>query len=572
VNDATKTTVILGAAAVLAVFATISGPRAVKQDLFSDQGELFFPAFTDPNTAVELEVTQFSAEQATASVFGVRRDKNGMWTIPSHFGYPADAKDRMGKAAAMLIGLAKSKPESDRTEDHVAMGVVDPLDQSADPAGRGTRIKMKDSAGNALADLIVGKEVAGKLERFYVCVPGKRRVYSVELKGELSTRFADWIETDLLKAKSWDMQKVVFDNYAVDEQRGVIVPGDKLVIDKDKDSKWTLAGLDPATEEPNADKLREIADTLTQIKIAGVRPKPEGLTARLEKATGYDHVLLRQSLIDKGFFLGEGGRLYANEGDLLFETKKGVRYKLAFGELVPGSADEVSAGVGQPKAPEAGAEGPAPVAADNRFLMVSAEFVEALLEKPKDARLPKEHMDKRRQAREQLEKIKAAIESWKTGHEGKLPESLAQLLEKPEGGEALLAELPKDPWDGDYQLQVDGEAFAVVCAGEDKALGGEGVAEDLRSDAFQREDDLRRLHDDWEAHDTKVKEGREEADRLTKRFGPWYYVIDKTLFDKLKPKREDLVKPKEKKDEEPKPGEAPGGVQGGVPGTGGGEE
>ena len=32
--------------------------------------------------------------------------------------------------------------------------------------------------------------------------------------------------------------------------------------------------------------------------------------------------------------------------------------------------------------------------------------------------------------------------------------------------------------------------------------------------------------------------------RLTKRFGPWYYVIDQSLFGKLKPKRADLVKPK----------------------------
>ena len=41
---------------------------------------------------------------------------------------------------------------------------------------------------------------------------------------------------------------------------------------------------------------------------------------------------------------------------------------------------------------------------------------------------------------------------------------------------------------------------------------------------------------------------------LTKRFGPWYYVIDKTLFDKLKPARADLVQPKS---EEAKPGDAP---------------
>ena len=71
-----KTGVILGAAAVLTVLATMSGPKAVKQDLFSDQGELFFPQFTDSTAAVELEVTEFSEERATARKFAVRRDKD----------------------------------------------------------------------------------------------------------------------------------------------------------------------------------------------------------------------------------------------------------------------------------------------------------------------------------------------------------------------------------------------------------------------------------------------------------------------------------------------------------------
>ncbi|MCA8974367.1 MAG: DUF4340 domain-containing protein [Planctomycetes bacterium] len=539
-----KTGVILGAAAVLTVLATMSGPKAVKQDLFSDQGELFFPQFTDSTAAVELEVTEFSEERATARKFAVRRDKDGRWTIPSHGGYPADAKDRMGKAAAMLIGLTKARSVSDRVEDQVDFGVVDPLDESADTVGRGTRITMRDSAGNDLADLILGKEVDGKLDIRYVRQPGKRRTYSTKIDGELSTKFADWIETDLLKATSYDLQKVIFDNYSVDEVRRAIVPGDKFDIAKDKDGKWTIAGLDVAKEEPNTEKMTEIQTALTGIKIVGVRTKPDGLTARLEQATGFDRMLLSQSLADKGYFLGQGGKLFSNEGDLLFETKKGVRYTLRFGELVPGSADEVSSGDAAPATPQAGENGPQPVAADNRYLMVTAEFDEALLSRPQSSRLPKEHMEKRRQARQQIEKITAAIDGWRTAHDNALPESLIKLTEKPESGEAPLAELPKDPWDNDYQLQVNGESFAVISQGEDKAPGGDGAAADIDSSALQHEDDLRRQDDEWTAFDKKVEDGRAEADKLTRRFGPWYYVIDKALFDKLKPKRADLIKAK----------------------------
>ena len=58
------------------------------------------------------------------------------------------------------------------------------------------------------------------------------------------------------------------------------------------------------------------------------------------------------------------------------------------------------------------------------------------------------------------------------------------------------------------------------------------------------EDDLRKAADDWAEYDRKIDEGRKEGEKLTKRFGPWYYVIDQALFAKLKPERKDLVKPK----------------------------
>ena len=84
--------------------------------------------------------------------------------------------------------------------------VVDPLDPSADAAGRGARVVMRDNAGNALADLIVGQEVDGKLDVYYVREPGKRRTYSTKLEGELSTKFADWIETDASTARETDVK------------------------------------------------------------------------------------------------------------------------------------------------------------------------------------------------------------------------------------------------------------------------------------------------------------------------------------------------------------------------------
>lgn len=560
-NEFAKTGAIAGGAVLLALLATLTGPRAVTHEMFSDEGQAFFPTLTDGDAVVDLEVTEFRESSSDVHKFKVTRDDKGRWIIPSHGNYPADAKDRMGKAAALFLGLTKERVVSDRLDDHVAFGVVDPMSDSATTEGRGQRVTMKDSAGNVLADLIIGKEIEDKMDVRYVRIPDKKRVYATKLVGEVSTRFADWIETDLLKTQTWDINKITFDNYSVDEQRGEVVPGDKYVLTKDSASKWTFDGLDTAKEEPNEEKLTEIGNTLGQIKIVGVRAKPEGLTAALEQASGIDRQILGQLLAQKGFFLGRAGKLFSNEGDLLFETKKGVRYTLRFGELVPGEGDAVTAGTEDPKAaqPKPGETGPQPVQANNRYLMVSAEFVESLLQKPKGLRLTQEELDKRSQARKAITAIVSAVDAFRAKNEQKLPESLARLTEKPAEGEPLLAKLDQDPWGGDYALEAQGEGFAIVSLGADKAAGGEGASADVRSDRFSLEDELKTAGTEWTEYDRKVEEGRKEADKLTQRFGPWYYVIDQELFAKLKPKREDLVKPKAA-DATPAPG-TPGGVE-----------
>lgn len=547
-KDVVKTGVCAGAAVALTLLALAVGPRAKSLELFDDEGKLFFADFKDPAVVAELEVIEY---RDAPFPFAVKRDDKGRWTIPSHSGYPADAKDRVAKAATLMIGLKKDAVVDDERSRHADYGVLDPLDPSSETKGRGTRMKMKDSAGNVLADLIIGKEVESKPGVHYVRVPEKKRVYRTKLAGEVSTKFADWIETDLLKAQSWEISKVIFDNYTFNEQattlKEAIVPGEKFTLAKDDAGKWTLAGLDAAKEETNEEKAREIGDTLGQIKIVGVRAKPEGLTAALEQATGRDRKILASYLQPLGYFLLQNGKMYSNEGDLLFETKKGVRYTLRFGELVPGEGEELTAGTSDPnKKPKEGdkpKEGE-PKSGNNRYLMVTVEFVEDLIGKPAGARLPKDQLDKRATARTDIEAIQRAVEAYRAKHENKLPESLAKLTEKPADGDAPLKELKKDPWGNDYLLSVQGEGYAVISFADGNAEGGEGAAADVRSDRLPQEDEFKKTADAWTDYDRKVEDGRKEAEKLGRRFGPWYYVIDQTLFGKLKPKRADLVKAK----------------------------
>ena len=561
-NETVKTLSFVGAAALLVALASITGSGKVENALFDDEGQVLFPEFTDAGAASELVVASYDDASTEIRTFNVRRDEKGIWTIPSHNNYAADAKTRMAKSATMMLGMKRDRVISDLVDDHAKCGVVDPEEQSLETKGRGTKVTFKNQGGQDLASLIIGKELEGNTDMHFVRLPGKKRVYAAKFDNQLSTKFADWIETDLLKAKSYDISKITFDNYSVDEQQGQIVQGDKIVAKKDDASKWAIDGLE-ADKVANEEKLSEVGESLTQIKIVGVRKKPAGLDDRLQSKPGMNDALSLQS---KGFFLLRDGSMRSNEGDLLFETKSGVRYTLRFGEIVYGEGDAVTSGAEvKPKEPKDGEQGPQPMAGNNRYLLVSAEFDQSLLAAPKGARLPDEVLDQRRDARSQIEAIVSAIDAFKQKNEGKLPAALADLTKKPNDTDAaLLTELKQDPWGQDFVYVVEGEGYKLLSKGPDQVEGGDGVGTDVVSTLLVREDDMKRDADQWKEHETKVEAGKKEAADLTRRFGPWYYVIDNALFQKLKPTRADLSKAKDAPAQTPQDGTAP--VAPGVPG------
>ena len=82
----------------------------------------------------------FDPSTATATRFRVMwKDKK--WVIPSHYDYPADARDRLSKTAAAVTDLTKDTIRSDDVKDQEAMGVIDPLDaKTTTLQGRGKRV------------------------------------------------------------------------------------------------------------------------------------------------------------------------------------------------------------------------------------------------------------------------------------------------------------------------------------------------------------------------------------------------------------------------------------------------
>ena len=208
-SETRKTMTIGGAALLVVLLAWLTAPTSATPDAFLDQGEPFFPSFADPNEARTLEIIEFNEQTASAIPFKVTFNE-GRWSIPSHHDYPADGEDRLANTAAGVIGITRDDYRTDNVSDHEACGVVDPIDEGATSLrGRGKRVTLRGSNDQTLADFIVGQAIEGRPGYRFVRIPDQKRVYVAKMDIDLSTRFEDWIERDLLQADRDDIEQVI---------------------------------------------------------------------------------------------------------------------------------------------------------------------------------------------------------------------------------------------------------------------------------------------------------------------------------------------------------------------------
>lgn len=403
-NPLTRTLSFVGVAAVSVVVAATAWYGSQPSDVsgYGDVGKEFFPDFEDVTKATALTVVDFNDDEKEPVSFAVKQNDDGLWVIPSHHNYPAEAEDRLARTATSLLGVEKTAVQSRTKEDWKRYGVVDPAEEGAATAEeRGTRLTLSDSSGNPLVDLIVGNKVEGRDSHYYVREPEKNTTYITPLDVDLSAKFSDWIEPDLLKISSTDIVQLTLDNYSIDEQRGTVDKKELLEFakkDLETAGDWQLVGLDEETEELDKSPVTSIATNLDELKIVGVRPKPEGLGDDLRVNPAVKQILQMQ-MQAQGFFIGgdkEGKeRLYANEGELSAGISNGVEYTLYFGEIARGSEKDIEVGLTDASQPDeekqkdadddSSAENTADESEDGprRYLLVTAGFNESLLgEKP----------------------------------------------------------------------------------------------------------------------------------------------------------------------------------------------
>jgi hypothetical protein len=489
-KEAKKTLIFAGTAVVLVLLAVVTRPSARSSAEFTHQGEEFYPAFKDPQKAASLEVIDYDELTGAYKPFKVQV-ANGQWSIPSHSDYPADGKDRLAKTAASVMDLKKEQIASENPKQHEEFGVVDPLDAAAPGTrGRGKRVRLFDASGTVLADYIFGKEVKERPDHRYIRVPEQKQTYAVKVQPDISVKFEDWVETDLLQMGSVAVRKVVIDRYSFDlDQQKLKDRSTHFLVKEEGSAPWKLSELKD-TEEVNTETVTTLTSTLSGLKLTGVRRKPAHVAkvkdlSELSKLPRQTLMAVAQSMAQHGFFImSEGNNRYSvvsNEGEMEASCDDGVVYTLRFGEVLVGSGEEVSAGAPEKKddkkdekKDEKKEDKKNSGGTENRYLYVSVRYDETLL--------------------------------------GAAPAAPA----------AYAADPAKKP----EEQKAD----------EEKAKKAKEEYETKKKD--------------WEK---KREDGKKRAEKLTARFAEWYYVIPADAFKKLRVDRSQLVKLKEVPKDDKKP-------------------
>jgi hypothetical protein len=361
-NETRRTGTYVAVAFVLALLAWWASPpvEITPQELLAAKiGTPFYDNF-NATEATSIRVVAFDEAKAEQKSFAVAF-QNGKWTIPSHHNYPADGADRLADTATSFKGIKREELAlgGDTEQSHETLGVVDPLDEEkAKLKGHGQRVTIT-KGDDTLVDLIIGKQVKDRPGFYYVRMPKENDTYVAKLSLNLSTKFADWIETDLLKLNRDDVKEVVIDHSSIDEVRRQLVLGEVDTLTREKTADpWKLDGVDETKEELDASKINTMLGALDDLKLVGVRPKPKGLRPDLSVDREFvkhqiELDLLQQDMAARGYIIGRNPKgddlhLFANAGELAAATSKGVVYTLKFGEVFGGDDAEIEVGGNKP--------------------------------------------------------------------------------------------------------------------------------------------------------------------------------------------------------------------------------
>ncbi|MDZ4817545.1 MAG: DUF4340 domain-containing protein, partial [Planctomycetota bacterium] len=396
-NEMTRTLSYVGVAVLLALGAIWVTPKPAETTEGDLVGTVLLPDLKDATSVEGLEVVSVDGTTKQIEKFKVLKGR-----LPSHEDYPADAEKQLVNAVSGLINLKVQDVVTKNSAQHAEYGVIEPKEDKVTPGavGVGKLVNILGKSGRSVGKLVIGNEDkltgGGASLRFVRLLPSDN-VYRVALAGDnFTTKFENWIDTDLLKLETPDIAEVTLDDYSMAREAGgwTYDPRSKIILDfDDKTAKWDLKELlrytngNPEKVEVGPDQelntltLNDLKTALDELKIVDVRRKPKGISGTLTaKTMDFSGV---SSLAEHGFYplktdaVSDEIEIMSSNGQISVQMKDGVQYLLRFGGVAGlGKEDE------KPDAAKTGEEGATPATKLNRYIMVSAQFNKDVIPPP----------------------------------------------------------------------------------------------------------------------------------------------------------------------------------------------
>ena len=624
-NELTKTGLFAGVAILLIglTYATTTPTSInIESEAAERIGESLFPKFTKPLDLATLKIVKYNESLGQLKPFEVVKDsKNGVWTLPGHDSYPADAQDQLSKTTNSLVGTKILGLASSLPDDQKLYGVVEPNVEKVEigQSGVGLLVQMLDEKGERLADLIIGKKVKDSETQRYVRVSTNDQIYLADVDPKVfSTQFKDWIDKDLLQLSSTDIHDLNIRNYDI----LVTARGGQLARQMDaqvrfetSDGKWQPLKIFKYTdgkeqpvqlktdEELNTTKLNAMKTALDSLQIVDVARKPEGLAADLKAdqalINNKDNVM---SLQEKGFFpqpTPDGGmELLASSGELLVSLQDGVQYALRFGD-----SSETSINLSDDEDEATAAKD---ILSTNRYLLVSVRLDEnqippveletvpttieeldaaniaaqppaapeqpALELPPAEADNPKDENDAadvdepaEENDVEPKDDIEPAVEEVPVeatpdaanDQSSTLKTAKARLI-------AFQDQTDTDVPDTDDAAKTEEPAATEEATKPEDNKPADAAAEETEQEKQERlaaaQEKIRKANQrKTDTRNDKLEKAKKRVAELNARFAEWYYVISESQYEKLKISLDDLVVNKNAANAPTMPAGPPGG-------------
>lgn len=492
-----RTITFISVAMLCVIGAFWSMPTLGELEEGDPTGQSLFPEFTNPLAVMSMSITRYNEKTGPIPLKVELED--GVWRIPSHGNYPADALEQVAQAATLLSGMKIIGLASNESGSQEVYGVINPTQKNLGLGmkGVGTRVVLKNVEGTKLADLIIGKPDPNKPDVRYVRRTDEPMTLVVKMNvNEFTTKFSDWAEKNPLDMNLLDLRKIFIEEYRCAENLIRPIQAGRIFVQYDptaEGDKWKLAGnwIFGRTRMPipyplppdqvlNANLLDQMKSTLGDLKIIDVVPKPPSLRKKFAESVPVSV----KSQVDKsmerhGFFLRKNGSytsLYASKGEVSILLEGGVEYVLWFGGVAAHIKAAASAEVDKKDTDAPGL---------SRYLLVTARFNPEGIAPPELQELP-------------------ALPVVMSEEETAVPEATKSNLEKIKAERALIKR---------------------------------------ENERNQRE------------YDEKVAAGKKRAKELNARFADWYYVISENVYKKLHLTQDELFKNKSKK-KQPKANQA----------------